>query len=357
MKNQTARLAALLALCLQKNTCLPVTQQELFAVLEAMDATLVSLPFCCTDPGALANELNKAVTLLANLAFSLRNGAIILPAKKLLLSKINGLCNKSTHLIRQVGGPPPQLPALNLTAPAAFKKALSDVWQLLYRNEQIKELFTILEPSLQTVITNRESVYYNWAWWSAFVCAVIQNPPAISEDLEALLVNLNYNTLIFIQYLAEKLNKQLLQMQSAAEKIDYLALEYIRFKHCMAANPCVPARPSLASTMLPVIKMHIAVVNEVKPAAAAMPALTTKTKTALSVPQLALFIRLIVDMKIIHADNHTSLLKTIAAVVSTPKVNDISAESLRNNFYTPNRAAREIMKDYLVGMLNLLKTY
>lgn len=77
----------------------------------------------------------------------------------------------------------------------------------------------------------------------------------------------------------------------------------------------------------------------------------------LSVPQLALFIRLFIDTGIIKNDNNTALLKYFAAFVSTSKASVISAESLRVNFYSVPAAAKEIVKDRLIQMVNQLRNY
>lgn len=80
--------------------------------------------------------------------------------------------------------------------------------------------------------------------------------------------------------------------------------------------------------------------------------------TNLSVPQLALFLRLIVDAGIIAGNNNiTSLTAKVAAIVHTKKTAEVSPESLRIKYYAPEKAAISILKDYLLRMLGLLKNY
>jgi hypothetical protein len=78
-------------------------------------------------------------------------------------------------------------------------------------------------------------------------------------------------------------------------------------------------------------------------------------QTCLTVSQAALLVRLHTETGIIRSDNHTVLLKHLAAVLSTPHTGNVSAESLRIKFYTPDKAAKDIMKDYLFMMINKLR--
>lgn len=51
------------------------------------------------------------------------------------------------------------------------------------------------------------------------------------------------------------------------------------------------------------------------------------------------------------------MLKKITGLVKTEKAISISEESLRNKFYTPQLGAVNVMKDYLLKMLNRLREY
>jgi Mg2+/Co2+ transporter CorB len=153
--------------------------------------------------------------------------------------------------------------------------------------------------------------------------------------------------------------QRLTVLTSPQSKMELLANQFLYFKQFKTADAHVPGQQSVSAAIIAVIKMHLMVVNAngslaVKTVAVNNP---QKLKTALSVPQLALFIRLITAMKIIDEDNTTGFLKLVASAVATNKTGNVSSESLRNNFYSPNIAAKEVMKDYLFGMLNLLKSF
>ncbi|CAN5416594.1 hypothetical protein BH10BAC2_BH10BAC2_18130 [soil metagenome] len=81
-------------------------------------------------------------------------------------------------------------------------------------------------------------------------------------------------------------------------------------------------------------------------------------ETNLSVPQLAVFVRLLVDTGIIAGRiNIASLTTNIAVMLRTRKASQISAESLRIKYYTPEQPAINILKEYLLQMMEALKKY
>ena len=63
------------------------------------------------------------------------------------------------------------------------------------------------------------------------------------------------------------------------------------------------------------------------------------------------------DWGILQTGSRSSILRKIAASLSTAKTGSISEENLRIKFYTPQTAAINIIKEYLYKMINLLRDY
>lgn len=83
-----------------------------------------------------------------------------------------------------------------------------------------------------------------------------------------------------------------------------------------------------------------------------------KWSTNLSVPQLALFMRLLVESGILSDVTSISrLTHSIAGLLHTKRMMPLSPESLRIKYYQPESAAIGILKDYLVKMMSLLRDY
>ena len=78
-------------------------------------------------------------------------------------------------------------------------------------------------------------------------------------------------------------------------------------------------------------------------------------QTPLSVAQLGLFIRLLVEGEIIKSENNSMLLRWIAASFKTKRTEVISAESLRIKYYAADQASVNIVREYLLRMMNQLK--
>jgi hypothetical protein len=79
--------------------------------------------------------------------------------------------------------------------------------------------------------------------------------------------------------------------------------------------------------------------------------------TPLSVAQLALLVRLLVDAGAIECDNQTLLLKVIANSFTSKKAAQISPRSLRIKYYDTDHASVSIVKDYVIRMMNTLQRY
>ncbi|MFZ2785415.1 MAG: hypothetical protein WAZ36_13535 [Sediminibacterium sp.] len=82
-----------------------------------------------------------------------------------------------------------------------------------------------------------------------------------------------------------------------------------------------------------------------------------KLITGLSVDQFALLIRLMVDAHIFKCENINQLIRFFSRHVQTTRTLQISAESLRQRYYTISKASVKIMRDHLVEMMNKLKGY
>lgn len=78
----------------------------------------------------------------------------------------------------------------------------------------------------------------------------------------------------------------------------------------------------------------------------------TGISTDLSVAQLAFFTRLLIEENIISCRNQTALLNTIALAVSNKQMGRISADSLRNKYYSPEVSTANAVKEKLIQMMN-----
>lgn len=72
---------------------------------------------------------------------------------------------------------------------------------------------------------------------------------------------------------------------------------------------------------------------------------------SMPVSQLAFLLRLMVDAGVIKTKNQTAFLKEVALLVATDRAGVISAESLRNKYYAPERTTMGAVKDLLFDLI------
>ena len=64
--------------------------------------------------------------------------------------------------------------------------------------------------------------------------------------------------------------------------------------------------------------------------------------TPLSVAQLAYIFRVFIETKTLQTDNLSNLFRFVAEHISTTRQEEISFDSIRNKFYKPSAAAKEL---------------
>ncbi len=77
----------------------------------------------------------------------------------------------------------------------------------------------------------------------------------------------------------------------------------------------------------------------------------TKLKCSLSVPQLALFFRILHDLKIIETTNQTDILKFIVNNFKTSKAENISIRSLQSKYYNLDTATTRTIQKLTSDMM------
>jgi hypothetical protein len=80
-----------------------------------------------------------------------------------------------------------------------------------------------------------------------------------------------------------------------------------------------------------------------------------KILTDLSVPQLAYFLRILVETEVIKNSNDKELLKFYAKHTKTKRTETISSESLRVKFYNIEDSTKEEVKSIIIKLLNFIQ--
>ena len=256
-----------------------------------------------------------------------------------------------------------ELSANHLLPHKALCRKIGEVYRRLDNNHDMDQLRTIFLPHINAAQEAVNLSFQHWHWCCRF-CA---NAIRLLEEVETvflkdLLIALNFNTPAFCKWLAEDFKTALASVSTMEEQGAFIGNEIMKYKLLPSPQLAfVPGAISVRRFMLGVCKTEwswrVAMENKKMGSPQQQQALAPFIlQTSFSVPQAALFARLLTETGIIKSGNHSALLKSLAAILSTPRKSEVSAGSLRVNFYTPDKPAKEIVKEYLFKMLNEIKS-
>ncbi len=179
--------------------------------------------------------------------------------------------------------------------------------------------------------------------------------------LEKLLMEMNFNHPFFAEYISNKLSAKAEEYETVQEKIEFwrgCQKEFAPFeiKPSLSLNPDAP---SLKTSLTEIITSGLASLEkqtmQQRQQGSNEAMKGEKIETKLSVSQLAVFLRLAAEEGIIVHKNQSDIFRRVAATFQTAKTDTISVQSLRGKYHSPERAATDIVKDYLIGMMNRLR--
>jgi hypothetical protein len=82
-----------------------------------------------------------------------------------------------------------------------------------------------------------------------------------------------------------------------------------------------------------------------------------KIQTTLSVADLSLFVKLLLESKMISNKNPSELMRLVARNFKTDRNDDISENSIRNKYYTVESGTLTSMREAMEGLIKLVKQY
>ncbi len=186
------------------------------------------------------------------------------------------------------------------------------------------------------------------------------------EELCHLLLQLNYNSIHFFNY-------YVLQLQEKAN--DHTMLTDLFTFHSLKLKIInqLPVKPGLAyKPGLPEIRDQIGswiceelyylekqerVLQQWENIKKEERSNESRIHTSLSVSQLALAVKLLVESKVISNTNSAELMRLVARNFRTDRQEVISEDSLRNKSYSFESSTVNRLKDEIIGLMNLVRKY
>ena len=222
------------------------------------------------------------------------------------------------------------------------------------------QVFALRNP--QRPITFRRLIYHKKLLSAIFKIMDHNKKSSQEEQLINLLQYLNFNHNRFVYILTAKISMVVNELLSPSEKLDnlYLHLKYYNQHQTKPQYSLLPHLPDLKESCLNWLQEEIYFIEKKMQPNFILPQLPQKEitpiETSLSVPQLGLLIRILIDTGIIKNQSYRNITQMTALYFKTKNADSISSESLRLKTYTPDRTAIRNVKDTLLVLLNHVNT-
>ena len=184
-----------------------------------------------------------------------------------------------------------------------------------------------------------------------------------NEELCAVLIFLNNNSLRFFSYITMLHHEAAKNFHTTPDLILYYHLQ-LKLTNQQSVRPGMVFKPLLPSMKDQIanwlheeIHYHEKQLQLQSKNINASTTIKEKISTSLSVAELALFMKLLQDAKLIKSDNSTDLMNFIANNVRTERSAAISPGSLRNKFYNVESSTVNSMKGVIKDLMNRMTGY
>lgn len=186
----------------------------------------------------------------------------------------------------------------------------------------------------------------------------------LEEQLKMLLFYLDYNSLRAFNYATDFINSYVAKAETLSDRVERLAyaqkcINQAQIKPGFSYNPDYkPIKEQLSDWIteeIHFVEKRQQLSLHFKPGDTEFIKKDFKLALELSVAQLACFIRLLVETKIIQNKNIQDVLRFVSKSVRTRKAENIAHSSLYSKFYNIEESARTAIKDMLIKLLNQVR--
>jgi len=188
----------------------------------------------------------------------------------------------------------------------------------------------------------------------------------VNEELRNLMYYLNYNSVKSFTYHTNYIDILLSETDSRAEMIERLSfilkkINQAQVKPGIGYNISAPSlKDQLNSYIIEEIE-HLQRIHQFgdTPSSRSFKELLSiyKIQLAMSVPQIAFFVKLLVEAKVILNDNIVELLRFLSKFLVSKRSETVSYDSLRSKYYNVEQSTKSSVKNILIRMINLVDRY
>jgi len=188
----------------------------------------------------------------------------------------------------------------------------------------------------------------------------------VNEELCRLLLHLNFNSIRFFNYYILQLEEKAKEYNTIPNLHKFYSLKLkiinqLMVKTGLAYKPGIPSiREQIGSWICEEIyylEKQCRILQHMDMGKTDSLSNGPKIHTSLSVPHLALAVKLLVESKVITNTNAAELMRLVARNFRTDKQETISEDSLRNKSYSFESSTINRLKDEIIGLMNLVRKY
>ncbi|MGD1894607.1 MAG: hypothetical protein ACFB15_28945 [Cyclobacteriaceae bacterium] len=223
------------------------------------------------------------------------------------------------------------------------------------------ELLAVLdEPFGEIKALKASSVTYRELYYLEQLVQTLDQAADLTEELVlSTLFQINFNSSVLLHYLVDQLSDAIQQAETPqqAQHVLHQARQQFQAWAGSETQAYRPGYPPIHQQLLRWIEDELAY-REKKGVVIATEHqeedTSTKVKTSLTVPQLALWLRLSNEVGIFPKQNLSNLCRQFSRILHSSGQETLSAESLRGKYYQHDERSIGMLKDKIFGMLNYL---
>jgi len=179
------------------------------------------------------------------------------------------------------------------------------------------------------------------------------------------LIGINFNSPLFIKYMADQLSLSMMDSTNTQAQIETLLLSHKQIAQLFQTfnTPYISTMAGARESLLSWIKFeldHLEKMQQVALIAPAPPKEVAKQpilNSTLSVPELAALFRIMVEKKVLEPDNTKDLFTLIHKLVKTKGTSAVSADSFKNNYYTISPRTAKSVKSVILDLVNEIRKF
>jgi len=208
------------------------------------------------------------------------------------------------------------------------------------------------------VITFKRLIFYKELLRELWKIAESNRLVDYNKKLATTLCYLNFNTFQAYGFCKSVIDKEVKSLSGKETQLDKLALfsahlEGTKIKPGFSLQWEFPALTTALMGWIETEKKYVASRRSRK-ARADQDTQYMKVGVGVSVPQLALFIRIMEEQGVLFSETVKQLLLFMATFCRTRNAENISYDNLYNSYYTVEESTIQAVKRHVIGMLNIL---